>query len=107
MIRESIEKLGFHLSDVKILLISHAHFDHDGGSATVRKLTNARYMVMEPDVAVVESGGKSEFQYGDSPDLQYPPAQVDRVLHDGDQVTRGDTVLTAPPPSRHPNGITT
>ncbi len=107
MIRESIEKLGFHLSDVKILLISHAHFDHDGGSAMVRKLTNARYMVMEPDVAVVESGGKSDFQYGDSPDLQYPPAKVDRVLHDGDQVTLGDTVLTAHLTGGHTKGCTT
>jgi glyoxylase-like metal-dependent hydrolase (beta-lactamase superfamily II) len=41
LIRESIEKLGFHFSDVKILLISHAHFDHDAGSAEMKKLTGA------------------------------------------------------------------
>jgi|SRR5579872_5778830 len=52
-IRESVEKLGFHLADVKILLISHAHWDHDAGSAAVKKLTGAQYMVMDGDVAVV------------------------------------------------------
>ena len=36
LIRESIEKLGFHFKDVKILLISHAHFDHDAGSAEIK-----------------------------------------------------------------------
>src|SRR5690349_22222883 len=46
MIQESVEKLGFRFSDIKILLISHAHFDHDGGSAEIKKLTGARYMVM-------------------------------------------------------------
>src|SRR5579872_2100678 len=57
LIRASIERLGFKFSDVKILLISHAHFDHDAGSAAVMRETHARYMVMDGDVAVVESGG--------------------------------------------------
>ncbi|MGA8214845.1 MAG: MBL fold metallo-hydrolase, partial [Candidatus Sulfotelmatobacter sp.] len=42
LIRGNIEKLGFRFDDVKILLISHAHFDHDGGSAEVKKLTGAK-----------------------------------------------------------------
>src|SRR5215469_11073784 len=49
-IRQSVEKLGFHFSDVKILLISHAHWDHDAGSAAVKELTGAKYMVMDEDV---------------------------------------------------------
>src|ERR1700734_1940582 len=64
LIRTSIEKLGFRFSDTKILLISHAHWDHDAGSATLKKLTGAQYMVMDADVSVVESGGKDDFQYG-------------------------------------------
>src|ERR1044071_609500 len=75
MIRASIEKLGFKFSDVKILLISHAHFDHDAGSAEIKELTGAKYMVMAGDVDVVESGGKSDFQYGDAPSSLYPPAK--------------------------------
>ena len=59
MIRTSVEQLGLELGDVKILLISHAHWDHDAGSARVKQLTGAKYMVMEGDVPVVESGGKA------------------------------------------------
>ncbi len=39
MIQQSVEKLGFRFSAIKILLISHAHFDHDAGTAGIKKLT--------------------------------------------------------------------
>lgn len=103
-IRDSVEKLGFHFSDVKILLISHAHWDHDAGSAQIKKLTGAQYMVMEGDVPVVESGGKADFQY---PEGRYPPAKVDRVLHEGDEVKLGGVVLTARLTPGHTKGCTT
>src|SRR3954463_16030070 len=57
LIRASIEQLGFKFSDIKILLISHAHSDHCAGSAEILKQTKARYMVMEGDAATVENGG--------------------------------------------------
>jgi len=103
-IRASVENLGFHFVDVKILLISHAHWDHDAGSASIKNLTGAQYMVMEGDVPVVESGSKADFQY---PDGLYPPAKVDRVLHDGDEVKLGDIVLTAHLTPGHTKGCTT
>jgi metallo-beta-lactamase class B len=107
MIRASIEKLGFKFSDVKILLISHAHWDHDAGSAMIKKLTGAKYMVMEGDVPVVESGGKADFQYGNDSATLYPPARVDRMLHDGDKVILGDVVLEAHLTPGHTKGCTT
>ena len=107
MLRTSIEQLGFKFSDVKILLISHAHWDHDAGSALVKKLTGAKYMVMDGDVPVVESGGKADFQYGNDPAMLYPPARVDRVLHDGDKVTLGGVVLEAHLTPGHTKGCTT
>jgi metallo-beta-lactamase class B len=107
MIRESIEKLGFHFSDTKILLISHAHWDHCAGSALVKELTGAKYYVMDGDVEVVESGGKTDFQYGGNPDNRYKPTKVDRVLHDGDEVRLGDTVLVARLTPGHTKGTTT
>ena len=106
-IQESVTKLGFKFSDIKILLISHAHFDHDAGAARIKKLTGAKYMVMDADVPVVESGGKEDFSYGQKKDLRYPPAHVDRVLHDGDTVTLGDAVLTAHLTPGHTKGCTT
>jgi metallo-beta-lactamase class B len=62
LIKRSVETLGFKFSDVKILLISHAHYDHCAGSARIKQLTGAKYYVMDADVSVVESGGKTDFQ---------------------------------------------
>jgi metallo-beta-lactamase class B len=106
-IRASVERLGFKFADIKILLISHAHFDHDAGSAAIRRETGARYMVMEGDVPVVESGGRKDFQYGNPEKDDYPPTRVDRVLHDGDRVTLGDAVLVARLTPGHTRGCTT
>ncbi|HSZ20618.1 MAG TPA: subclass B3 metallo-beta-lactamase [Candidatus Acidoferrum sp.] len=111
MIRASVEKLGFRFSDTKILLISHAHWDHCAGSAAVKELTGAKYMVMDADVPAIEDGGKINFgrgsQFSDSGAAQYQPAKVDRILHDGDEVKLGDTVLTAHLTPGHTKGTTT
>jgi metallo-beta-lactamase class B len=107
LIRKSVEHLGFRFSDTRILLISHAHFDHCGGSAKIKKMTHAKYLVMEGDVPSVESGGRKDFAFGNSPSMWYPPAKVDRVLHDGDQVRLGGTVLTAHLTAGHTRGCTT
>src|ERR1051326_1983394 len=90
MIRASTEKLGFRFAHIKILLISHAHWDHCAGSALVKQLTGAKYMVMDGDAPEVETGGKGNFNYGNIATSLYKPARVDRVLHDGDQVRLGD-----------------
>lgn len=107
LIRASVEKLGFKFTDIKILLISHAHWDHDAGSAMIKKMTGATYMVMDADVPVVESGGKTDFQYGHDPASLYPPTKVDRVLHDGDEVKLGGMVLVAHLTPGHTKGCTT
>src|SRR5215207_10990829 len=107
MIQKSIESLGFKFSDIKILLISHAHWDHCAGSAMIKRLTGAKYMVMEGDVQVVESGGKTDFQYADDATTLYAPTKVDRVLHDGDEVKLGDAILTAHLTPGHTRGCTT
>jgi metallo-beta-lactamase class B len=107
LLQASIQKLGFRFKDTKILLISHAHWDHDAGSAKIKELTGARYMVMDADVPVVESGGKADFQYGANPAMLYKPVKVDRVLHDGDEVKLGGAVLVAHLTPGHTKGCTT
>lgn len=104
LIRRSVEQLGFHFTDIRILLISHAHWDHDAGSATILRVTHAKYMVMDSDVPVVESGGAKDFFY---PHDTYPPAHVDRILHDGDRVELGGVVLIAHKTPGHTRGCTT
>jgi metallo-beta-lactamase class B len=106
-IKASIEQLGFKFSDVKVLLISHAHWDHDAGSAKIKELTGAKYMVMDADVPVVESGGKADFFYGNTASSQYRATKVDRVLHDGDEVKLGDATLVAHLTPGHTKGCTT
>ena len=107
LIRASVEKLGFKFADIRILLISHAHWDHNAASDTIKQLTGAKYMVMDADVPVVESGGTADFHYGNDPSGQYRPTKVDRVLHDGDEVRLGDAVLVAHLTPGHTKGCTT
>ncbi len=107
LIKKSVETLGFKFSDTKILLISHAHYDHCAGSAEIKHLTGAKYFVMEADVPVVESGGESDFQYAADKSMHFPPTHVDRALHDGEQVRLGDAVLTAHMTAGHTKGTTT
>lgn len=109
LIKSSVEQLGFKFTDVKVLLISHAHSDHCAGSAEIIKLTGAKYMVMEPDVASVESGGgvrKSRIQ-SKADYTQFPPAKVDRVLRDGDEVKLSASTVVAHLTPGHTPGCTT
>jgi metallo-beta-lactamase class B len=107
LIRASVEALGFKFSDIKFLLISHAHWDHVAGSAAIKALTGAKYAVMDADVSIIESGGKTDFQYGNVPESLYPRTKVDRVLHDGDEVKLGGAVLVAHLTPGHTKGCTT
>jgi metallo-beta-lactamase class B len=107
LIRASVERLGFKFADIKVLLISHAHWDHNAAGDTIKQLTGAKYMVMKADAPVVESGGKADFHYGNLPAALYKPTRVDRLLHDGDEVKLGGTVLVAHLTPGHTRGCTT
>src|SRR5688572_12751175 len=95
-IRKSIEGLGFKYADTKILLISHAHGDHDEGIGLIKSDTGARLMVMDADVAAVESTAPGR-----------PGAKVDRILHGRDRVELGGSTLTARLTPGHTPGCTT
>jgi metallo-beta-lactamase class B len=95
-IEKSVAQLGFNFSDVRILLGTHAHGDHQEGDALVKELTNAQVLVMEEDVPALEAitpGGK--------------PHPIDRRLHDGADVTLGGTTLVAHLTAGHTRGCTT
>ena len=106
-IRKAIESLGFKFSDTKILLISHGHFDHCAGSAEIKRVTGAKYEVMEQDVPVVGSGGHADFNYGADKSMWFPPTKVDRILHDGETVSLGGVTLSAHLTAGHTKGTTT
>jgi metallo-beta-lactamase class B len=106
-IKHSVEALGFHFSDIKILLISHAHSDHAAGSAEIIRQTHAKYFVMDADVRAIESGGRTDFRFGSDKSMWYPPAHVDRTLHDGDKISLGGTTLVAHLTAGHTPGTVT
>ncbi|MBI2186827.1 MAG: subclass B3 metallo-beta-lactamase [Acidobacteria bacterium] len=98
LLRQSIEKLGFKLSDIKIILGSHAHGDHMQADAVVKELTGgAQVMAMEQDVPALK-GMKAP---------SGKPHPIDRVLKDGDQVRLGGTTLIAHLTPGHTRGCTT
>src|SRR5262249_22195710 len=76
LIQKSVESLGFKMTDVKILLASHAHADHVAGLARLQKLTGAKVFVMRGDDRVIASGGKGQSLYTPS---RWDPCKVDRV----------------------------
>jgi metallo-beta-lactamase class B len=104
LIKESVESLGFKMTDVKIILASHAHADHVAGHARLKELTGAKVFVMRGDHAVIASGGQDQYLYVDS---RWPPCPVDRVLDDGDEVKLGDVTLVAHLTPGHTRGCTT
>jgi len=105
LIRDSIQKLGFRLEDVKILLNSHAHFDHCGGLAELKELTGARLLASPGDAELLEGGGKGDFLLGD--EGLFPAVSVDGRLADGEEVRLGDISLTARLTPGHTRGCTT
>lgn len=107
-IRASVESLGLRWQDTKILLNGQAHYDHVAGAAQILRETGAQNYVMEYDAEVMRSGGRTDFAFGSSDGLlPFPPTRVDRVLHDGDQVTLGGVTLTAHRTGGHTRGCTT
>ena len=104
LIRAGVESLGFKMTDIKILLASHAHSDHVAGHALAKELTGAKVFVMRGDEAVIAAGGKGQYLYTDS---RWKPCAVDRILEDGDAVKLGDVTLVARRTPGHTRGCTT
>lgn len=112
MIVESVTKLGFRITDVKLLLNSHGHFDHAGGLAELKEASGAQLWVSEGDADAVESGGARDGALGPlrflaaAGILSYPAAKVDRRLKDGTTVRLGSIALTAHLTPGHTRGCT-
>lgn len=103
-IEANIKSLGIKLSDVKILLNSHAHFDHADGLAHLKRDTGATMMAMKGDVWALENGK----HFGDQNYVgTFAPVKVDRVLTDGAKVTLGGVTMTALATPGHTAGCTT
>lgn len=104
LIVESVEALGYDIKDVKILLNSHAHFDHSGGLAYLKTVTGAKLYASADDKPWLENG----FYPGALEKLEYsaPPVMVDQALTDNETVALGTITLLARPTPGHSPGCT-
>lgn len=104
LIRDAVEKLGFQMRDIKIILASHAHSDHVAGHARLKELTGAKVYVMEGDDQVIAKGGEGQYLYTTD---RWKPCEVDKVLKDGEEVKLSDVTLIARRTPGHTRGCTT
>ncbi|MGH9837955.1 MAG: subclass B3 metallo-beta-lactamase [Blastocatellia bacterium] len=102
IVRANITALGFKLTDIKIILSSHAHFDHVAGHADMKEATGAKVYATPADAATLESGGTKGFH----PLTPYKPVKVDKVIEDGAIVRLGNMALKANLTPGHTEGNT-
>lgn len=107
LIEASIRKLGYEPSDVKLLLTCHAHIDHVGGLAYLKRVTGAQVVALADEVELIQSGGITDFNYGTDSEFRFEAVTVDRAIHNGDTVTLGDVTLAALKTAGHTRGTTT
>ncbi|HEX2853988.1 MAG TPA: subclass B3 metallo-beta-lactamase [Opitutaceae bacterium] len=107
LIEKSVRELGFKPTDIKIILSSHAHIDHVGGHARMKRLTGARIYASAEDARTLESGGAEDFIPLPRETILYSPAKVDQVIADGEKVALGGVTLTANLTPGHTRGATT
>jgi metallo-beta-lactamase class B len=101
-ITSGVEQLGYAVSDIRILLSSHAHFDHIEGHALMQRRTGAQVMAMTGDAEALESGHDTSALGA----IGWEPVRVSRRLKDGDTVTLGGTTLRAIHAPGHTRGAT-
>jgi metallo-beta-lactamase class B len=105
-IKASVEQLGFAMRDVRILTATHGHWDHVAGIANLKKMTGAAVVTSELDKELLESGGKADFRWGDTPSARFDAVSVDRTFKDGETVSLGGTTLTTHLHPGHTKGAT-
>ncbi len=105
MIERNVIAAGVQPRDVKLILVTHAHFDHAAGVAALKRATGARVVAGARDVPALETGvPPGETSYGV---IRFPPVHVDRSVVDREKVTLGNVTLTARATPGHTPGCTT
>ncbi|HEU4828485.1 MAG TPA: subclass B3 metallo-beta-lactamase [Gemmatimonadales bacterium] len=109
LILGSIARLGFDIRDVKVLLNSHAHFDHAAGLRELQEASGAELWISEGDAETIAAGGAGDRTFGPFRHLglgRFPPARVDHRFSDGDTIRVGPIELTAHVTAGHTPGCT-
>jgi metallo-beta-lactamase class B len=104
LIERNIQAVGVPLEKVKLIVSDHAHSDHVGAIAQIKRDTGARFDASAGDAPALERGRPR----GDTDYVarSFPPIKVDSVVHDGQSVSVGDAVLTVHLTPGHTPGCT-
>ena len=98
LIAASIEKAGFHLKDVKLILNSHTHYDHAGGIAALQRASGANVAASPKARIALERGGPTgedpQFGFGHEHN-DYAPVKRVIEIRDGGKATVGTLAVTA------------
>jgi metallo-beta-lactamase class B len=86
-------------------LNSHAHYDHAGGLAELKKATGAKFLASERDAPLLRSGGHGDFRFGYT--LTFPTIEPDQIVHDGEVFRLGNQTMIAHLTPGHTMGCTT
>jgi len=105
IIERNIQKLGYKLSDVKILISTHAHYDHAGGLAELKRATEAKLYASAPEIPLLAAGGKDDFAFGNR--FLFPPVKADETVKDNQVLHVGSAAMKAHLTPGHTKGCTT
>lgn len=103
----AVKDLGFKPEDIRLILSSHAHFDHAGTLAAHKKASGAKLVAMESEVDLLKSGGQLDFLFSNRPEFSFQGVTTDRAIKDKEQVTLGNITLTAHHTPGHTKGCIT
>lgn len=103
-VERNVAALGFDIRDVKILLNTHAHFDHAAGLSALKADSGATMMASAADRPILESGHILVENSNGLPD--FPPVKVDRIVRNGEFVRLGGIAMKATLTPGHTPGCT-
>jgi metallo-beta-lactamase class B len=110
LIDANIRKLGFRTEDVKLIVNSHAHYDHAGGIAALQRASGARVAASAAGARALEQGqptvDDAQFAFGPEPN-GFPAVKAVQVVKDGESLALGELAITAHLTPGHTPGSTT
>lgn len=101
----NLKKLGVEPAEVRVLLNSHAHFDHAGGFAKIKEATGGKLYLSASDAELAARGGRDDFAFGDR--FPFPPVKADAIVSDNQTIRLGELAMTALITPGHTRGCTT
>ncbi len=109
LIEANIRKLGFRIEDVRLILNSHAHYDHAGGIAGLQRDSGAVVIASTLGAQALQDGqpGPDDPQYDKFENAGFPKVPQVRVVQNGEKVSLGDVSVTAHLTPGHTPGSTT